>query len=81
MASTLVPDGSTQTSVSHIEGSAQVELAPVDDDRASYNRFSRFDIDTAGARFNNIQPTLRAGSEENARSVANYWMLSHCNGK
>ena len=53
-AQTVVPDGTSDTSVSFSQdGHVTIDIAPADDDRVSHNTFTRFNVPKAGLDFDN----------------------------
>ncbi|MBB6521092.1 filamentous hemagglutinin N-terminal domain-containing protein [Pseudoteredinibacter isoporae] len=58
-ANTVVPDGSTETSVRQHNGITEIQIAPANDDRTSYNRYTRFDVSRDGVALNNRDVAAR----------------------
>lgn len=56
----IIPDGSTATQVNvGSQGQAIVDIAPRDEDGISLNRYDTFNVDSAGAEFNNREVSAR----------------------
>ncbi|WP_299976926.1 filamentous hemagglutinin N-terminal domain-containing protein [uncultured Pseudoteredinibacter sp.] len=58
-ANNVVPDGSTATSVAQVGGRTEVQIAPANEDRTSYNRYQKFDVSAEGVALNNREVAAR----------------------